>query len=94
MLRAIQWCRANNKLCVMLAHTGKPSDYTQAAKRAAEGFKKLGMWPDVIVVSNYGPGSVTGTDVKLAAVPEGTGSEYPNTVTGAARLLLDFNWTS
>lgn len=92
MLRAIQWCRTNNKLCVMLAHTGKPSEYVQAAKRAAEGFKRLGMWPDVIVVSNYGPGSVTGQDAKLAAVPEGTGSDYPVTVTGAARLLLDFPW--
>ena len=94
MVRAMQWCRTNRKLCVMLAHTGRPSEYTQAARRAAEGFKKLGIWPDVIVVSNYGYGSVTGQDVKLAAVPEGAGAEYPNTVTGAARLLLDFNWTT
>jgi hypothetical protein len=93
MLRAIQWCRANRKLCIMLAHTGpKPSEYTQAARRSAEGYKKLGFWPDVIVVSNYGYGSVTGTDVKLPAVPEGKAGDYPNTVTGAARLLLDFKW--
>jgi hypothetical protein len=92
MLRAIRWCRANNKLCVMLAHTGTPSKYTAAARRAAEGYKKLGIWPDVIVPSNYGYGSVTGTDVKLPATPEGSGTDYPNTLMGAARALIDFRW--
>ena len=92
MLRAIRWCRANNKLCVMLAHTGTPSKYTAAARRAAEGYKKLGIWPDVIVPSNYGYGSVTGTDVKLPATPEGSGADYPNTLMGAARALIDFRW--
>jgi hypothetical protein len=92
MLRAIRWCRANNKLCIMLAHTGTPSKYTAAARRAAEGYKKLGIWPDVIVPSNYGYGSVTGTDVKLPATPEGSGADYPNTLMGAARLLIDFRW--
>lgn len=82
MIRAMEWCRANKKLFIMLAHTDQ-KDYIGAIKKAVAGMKARNLWPDIIVPSNYGPNTI------LPAVPEGRGSEYPNTMTSAARYLIE-----
>jgi hypothetical protein len=83
MIRAMEWCRANRKLFIMLAHTDK-QDYIGSIKKAVAGMKARGLWPDIIVPSNYNSRGII-----LPAVPEGRGADYPNTIFGAARYLIE-----
>jgi hypothetical protein len=83
MIRAMEWCRANRKLFIMLAHTDK-QDYIGSVKKAVAGMKARNLWPDIIVPSNYNSRGII-----LPAVPEGRGAEYPNTMTGVARYLIE-----
>lgn len=87
-VRALRWCKANNKLFILLAHTDK-ADVIGAVKKAVGEMKAMQLWPDIIVPSNYGAGSIEGTDRRLPPVPEGVGADYPNTLTGMARYLIE-----
>lgn len=74
------------------------TDGAGSLQRAQESFnwmKSSGLVPDVIIVANYGadPASLDpGINVARNAyksIPEGTGNQYPDTVCGIARWLLD-----
>jgi hypothetical protein len=87
MPRMIEFCRKNNKVSILLCHIDlQPGrSYLQDAKAACEHWKKNGdSFPDYIVLSNYGGPPL------LKGIPEGSGSDYPETMTGVARFLLDY----
>jgi len=87
MPRMIDFCRKNNKVSILLCHIDlQPGrSYLQDAKAACDHWKKnSNSFPDYIVLSNYGGSPL------LKGIPEGSGSNYPETMTGVARFLLDY----
>jgi len=87
MPRMIEFCRNNNKVSILLCHIdlAPGRSYLQDAKAACDHWKKNGdSFPDYIVLSNYGGPPL------LKGIPEGSGSNYPETMTGVARFLLDY----
>lgn len=86
MPRMIEFCRKNNKVSILLCHIDlQPGrSYLQDAKAACEHWKNGNSFPDYIVLSNYGGSPL------LKGIPEGSGSNYPETMTGVARFLLDY----
>ena len=80
----------NKKIVWLMATDGAGS-----LGRAQESFrwmKSSGLVPDVIVVANYGEDpahpDITAARNAFRSIPEGSGDQFPDTVTGIARWLL------